>query len=246
MTKYLLKIARRLQRTAHPEYKRIEDLNIQEFGKQPSRTEILNFLLQRSGRNKTCYLEIGVRNPQHNFVHIKADEKYSVDPGKEFVANPVDFKVTSDEFFSQLRAGKILNPDIKFDVIFVDGLHLAEQVERDIINALDFITEDGFVVLHDCNPPSEWHARENYMFQETPAFGFWNGTTWKAFQKWRFEPGVYSCCIDSDWGVGVLSRKTNIGKSMQPVNLFYEFEVMNKNRKAHLNLVDFETFKKFF
>ena len=29
-------------------------------------------------QNDTCYLEIGVRNPQHNFNHIKANKKYSV------------------------------------------------------------------------------------------------------------------------------------------------------------------------
>lgn len=246
MTKYLLKIARGLHRAAHPEYRKIKALNLLEHNKQPSRSQIVNFLLQHLDHEDTCYLEIGVRNPMDNFVHIKASQKYSVDPGKEFKENPVDFKITSDEFFSLLRSGKILSPQLRFDVIFIDGLHLADQVDRDIINALDFIKEDGFVVLHDCNPPTEWHARENHMFLETPAFGLWNGTTWKAFQKWRFEPGIYSCCIDSDWGVGVLSKKINIGNSIPPVNPFYEFNVMDQNRKAHLNLVDFETFKKFF
>lgn len=246
VTKHLMnKIARQLHRIAHPGYKKVKELNILEYKKQSSRTEIINFILNKFDR-ETCYLEIGVRNPNHNYAHIKSNKKYSVDPGKEFKTNPVDFKITSDEFFAQLRAGKVLSPDIKFDVVFIDGLHLAEQVDRDIINALDFIKEDGFVVLHDCSPASEWHAREDHNFLETPAFGIWNGTTWKAFQKWRFEPGVYSCCIDCDWGVGVLSKKRNIGNSIQPVNPFYEFEVMNKNRKAYLNLVDFETFKKFF
>ena len=54
--------------------------------------------------------------------------------------------------------GKLLNSETKFDVIFIDGLHLAEQVERDIENSLDFIKEDGY--FYDCNPPSEWHARK--------------------------------------------------------------------------------------
>jgi len=242
---FINRVARQLHRMVHPEYKRMKELAILEYKKPASRTDIINFILQRFARN-TCYLEIGVRNPQHNFAHIKANEKYSVDPGKEFEANPVDFKVTSDEFFAQLRAGKILNHQIKFDVIFIDGLHLADQVNRDIINALDFIAEDGFVVLHDCNPASEWHARENHMFLETPAFGIWNGTTWKAFQKWRFEPGVFSCCVDCDWGVGVLSKKLNIGNNIQPVNPFFEFDVLNENKKTHLNLVTFETFKSFF
>ena len=72
--------------------------------------------------------------------------------------------------------GKILIPDITFDVIFIDGLHLADQVEKDIDNALKFIKEDGFIILHDVNPPTEWHARESYLFFNSPAAGAWNGT----------------------------------------------------------------------
>ena len=48
---------------------------------------------------ETFYLEISVRNPNHNFNQIKANKKYSVDPGLEFKKNPVDFKMTGDEFF---------------------------------------------------------------------------------------------------------------------------------------------------
>ena len=69
------------------------------------------------------YLEIGVRNPDDNFNRIKAEDKYSVDPGVEFKVNPVDFKLTSDQFFAQLLNGEVLNQNILFDVIFIDGLH---------------------------------------------------------------------------------------------------------------------------
>ena len=69
-----------------------------ESTKSPRRTEILNYLLSLSAGN-TCYLEIGVRNPEDNYNHITADQKYSVDPGVEFKGNPVEFKMTSDEFF---------------------------------------------------------------------------------------------------------------------------------------------------
>jgi hypothetical protein len=167
--------------------------------KTPKRTEIINFLLSKRNE-KTRYLEIGVRNPDHNYNHIIADEKYSVDPGLEYDENPVDFKMTSDEFYELLKNNKILSSKIRFDVIFIDGLHLAEQVDRDIMNSMKFVKSDGFVVLHDCNPPTEWHARENYYYYKTPAGQYWNGTTWKAFLKWRFNPSVNSCCIDSDCG----------------------------------------------
>lgn len=211
--------------------------------KTPTRTEVINLLLShRSG--PTRYLEIGVRNPDDNYNHIVADEKYSVDPGVEYKENPVDFKVTSDEFFDLLSQNEILSSDIQFDVIFIDGLHLAEQVDKDIVNALKFVKSDGFVVLHDCNPPTEWHARENFYYRNTPAAGYWNGTTWKAFLKWRSSPTVNSCCIDSDWGVGILSKDHPIGLSIDAVNLFYEFSDFDMNRSSYLGLISFDELKK--
>ena len=213
-----------------------------EIQKKPNRTEVINFLLSQLNR-ETNYLEIGVRNPEDNYSKIKSKTKYSVDPGIEFEANPVDFKMTSDEFFSNLDQNKILSVDIKFDLIFIDGLHLAEQVDKDILNALKYVNEDGFIVLHDCNPPTEWHSREDYYFKSTPAGGLWNGTTWKAFLKWRFDDSVESCCIDTDWGVGVISKKYPIGKTSHQQNLFFEYKTFDKYRTELLNLMTFDNFK---
>jgi hypothetical protein len=225
-----------------PHYLSVQTKNRDEISKSPKRTTIINFLLSLN-QNDTCYLEIGVRNPKHNFSSINATKKYSVDPGIEFKTNPVDFKMTSDTFFEKLSRNEILSNDIKFDVIFIDGLHLADQVDRDIENAFKYVKDDGFVVLHDCNPPTEWHARESYDYRNTPAGGKWNGTTWKAFLKWRFNSSVNSCCIDSDWGVGILSKKYPIGKHIDVVNPFFEYNTLEENRKKHLNLIDFESFK---
>lgn len=226
-----------------PSFRATQIKNLLELNKKPSRTEIINFILSQFN-GSTSYLEIGVRNPDHNFNHIKADNKYAVDPGVEFKENPVDFKLTSDEFFEKLNNNEILSPKIKFDVIFIDGLHLAEQVDRDIKNAMDYIKDDGFIVLHDCNPPTEWHARTDYNYHYTPAGMFWNGTTWKAFLKWRFNSNIQSCCINSDWGVGILSKSHKIGQSIEQTNQFYEFSELIANRKEYLNLLTFEDFKK--
>jgi hypothetical protein len=216
-----------------------------EERKKPKRTEIINYLLSKQ-QGKTCYLEIGVRNPSHNYNHIIANEKYSVDPGVEYKDNPVDYKMTSDEFFTLLLSNKILSPEIQFDVIFIDGLHLAEQVDRDITNSLRFVKDDGFIVLHDCNPPTEWHSRENFYYYNTPAQSRWNGTTWKAFLKWRFNPSINSCCIDSDWGVGILSKKQPIGQCIKETNPFFEFNDFMENKYNYLNLMSFNDFKELF
>ncbi|WP_310992284.1 class I SAM-dependent methyltransferase [Aequorivita marina] len=214
-----------------------------EGRKKGSRTEIISFLLEMiDGVN---YLEIGVRNPNDNFNKIKSKNKYSVDPGVEFRNNPVDFKITSDEFFRELKINTPHFPfDIKFDVIFIDGLHLADQVERDIFNAMDFISQKGFVVVHDCNPPTEFHARESFGFKNSPARGFWNGTTWKAFYKIRHEQNLHSICFDTDWGVGVISKNKypEFNNLEFPIkNSFYEFNTHLENKEHYMNLQDFDS-----
>ncbi len=213
-----------------------------EYEKTPTRTRILNHLNSVLNRD-TLYLEIGVRNPNDNFNKIKATKKISVDPGLEYRENPVDFKMTSDAFFSSLSKGEIMEPNVRFDIIFIDGLHLAEQVDRDIENAMRFLKEDGFVVLHDCNPPTQWHAREEFGFGFSPAGGYWNGTTWKAFMKWRSNPDIQSCCTDSDSGIGILTKKFPIGLATTKANVFYEYKEFDKNRKDYLNLISFEELK---
>ena len=213
--------------------------------KRPYRYDIINFLAKQI--NAQNYLEIGVRNPADNFNLINCVNKFSVDPGVEFELNPVDFQMTSDDFFQKLNEDALkIKSSIKFDVIFIDGLHLAEQVEKDISNAMQFLSEEGFIVLHDCNPPTEFHARENFEFNFTPAGGAWNGTTWKAFVKARKM--YHSCCIDTDWGVGIVSKKErpllNILGSNE--NIFFEYNDFSLKRQEQLNLISFDTFTKSF
>lgn len=217
-----------------------------ELQKNPSRSEIINYLFSHREFDNTVYLEIGVRNPNDNFNKIKSKIKYSVDPGLEFEANPVDFKVTSDEFFEKLGRGEFLTQETKFDVIFIDGLHLAQQVDKDIFNSLNYLKHDGFIVLHDCNPPSEWHAREDFLCKLTPSGVNWNGTVWKAFSKWRKEKNVSMCCIDTDWGVGVISKSLSFGEPLKIQNEFFEYNWFDENRKVILNLIDFEQLTSFF
>ncbi len=208
-----------------------------ERAKLGSRTEIINLLLSTFDRPAT-YLEIGVRRPADNFTRIEAATKYGVDPGVEAVSNPVDFPLTSDAFFTALRGGGVLHAEQRFEVVFIDGLHLAEQVDRDIGNALAHLAADGFVVLHDCNPPTVFHSRENYDYRLTPVEGAWTGTTWKAYVKWRSRGDLYSCCVDTDYGIGILSRSVDLGRDRPRVpNPFYEYRVLEANRRDQLGLI---------
>ncbi len=218
-----------------------EEKSKEEIRKSGCRTDVINKLLSGFDR-PTHYLEVGVRDPRDNFLKIESKTKYSVDPGLEMEENLADFKCTSDEFFEGMNQGQWQNLPAKFDVIFIDGLHTAEQVDRDIANALEVLSEDGFVVLHDCNPPTQWHAREEFGFQRSPAGAHWNGTTWKAFVKWRKNKTLFSFCVDTDWGVGVLSKHSQMGKVLELENEFYEYQLLETRRQEVLNLISFEEF----
>ncbi|PRZ20075.1 class I SAM-dependent methyltransferase [Flavobacterium granuli] len=246
-TNYILKKVRVGKSILEDEcFKKTVALSKKEINKSPSRSEIINFLMSLTDSEN--YLEIGVRNPKSNFLKIKCNNKYSVDPGLESEKNVADFAVTSDVFFELLEQNKLnkINSDIKFDVIFIDGLHLSFQVEKDILNSLKYIKDDGFIVLHDCNPPTEYHQRENYYYRNSPAGILWNGTTWKAFYKFRHYKSLKSICFDTDWGVGVFSRNDlplfNHLDEMK--NEFYEFDILDENRSKFLNLNSFDNWVK--
>jgi hypothetical protein len=227
-------------------FKETAKLSALENSKLPRRTHIINYFVKFI--EAKYYLEIGVRNPQKNFNKIECAHKFSVDPGVEFEDNPVGFKMTSDHFFEKLKSDQLkIKSQTKFDVIFIDGLHISDQAERDILNSIEYLSENGVIILHDCNPPSEFHQREQYGFKNSPATAFWNGTTWKAFYKARHRKDLFSICFDTDWGVAVISKKkyplfNTIEDKMQ--NEFYEYSVLNNYREEHLNLNSFEQWAK--
>ncbi len=225
-------------------YKDGQKANLIQNSSIVKRHEIINFLLKK--RQNPLYLEIGVRNPNDNFNLIRCDQKYGVDPGLEFGSNPVEFRITSDMFFEKLSNGDLLNTSIKFDIIFIDGLHQADQVMRDIKNSLNYLTDDGFVILHDCNPPTEFHASENYGFVLSPSMGAWNGTTWKAFVEIRKDKSINSCCIDTDWGIGVINKSVKLFPTSTVSNPFFEYHIFAEKRKESLGLISYKQFKNYF
>lgn len=244
MKRYQFKMAKRIFKddTFYGTYY----LSKQELAKDISRTQIINFLVELvQGEN---YLEIGVRNPEDNFNRIRCRNKYSIDPGLEYKENLADFKMTSSQFFESLKNNKLsLNSSTKFDVIFIDGLHLADQTYKDIENSLSILSQKGVIILHDCNPPTEYHAREDYNFRNSPARGFWNGTTWKAFYKYRYKPNIYSITFDTDWGVSVISKvkypKFNRLEG-ELENIYFEYSLLDKKRDYYLNIQDFKVWSK--
>src|SRR6185369_2298408 len=100
-------------------------------------SQVINFLIEKFGFRS--YLEIGLHDARHNFDLIKCKNKVSVDPSNKY-SEPT-FLLTSDDFFHQ-------NSRLTFDIVFIDGLHSAEQVKKDFENSLQCLNEGGFILIH--------------------------------------------------------------------------------------------------
>jgi hypothetical protein len=189
-----------------------------------TRTEIIQTYIDKLKAKK--YLEIGM-GPGINFSKVICDYKICVDPTPTV---PVTFTLTSDDFFKQNEE--------KFDVVFIDGLHMSEQVYLDILNSLDVLNENGVIICHDMNPHSEFIQR----YPQPKAESEWTGDCWKAWVKIRTEfDDLHMQVIDTDYGCGIITKgKQNLIKITE--DLTWEF--LEKNRVELLNLISVEEFKK--
>lgn len=192
-----------------------------------NRTTLLNYLIAKI--DAKSYLEIGI-NDGANFNRICCNSRTGVDP----VPQPLEgknytfYQQTSDDFFSNLDS------NTRYDVIFVDGLHTKDQVRKDILNAMKYLSDKGFIVCHDMNPQLEIHQTPEYNG------GHWNGDGWKAFVDLR---GVYRdwnfLTIDIDEGCSVICR----GNENNFTNrLELNWENFTKNRTGWLNLTSADDF----
>lgn len=227
-----------------------------------NRWDIINAFIEK--HNYKTYLEIGYYKGW-SFDQVKCEHKAAVDPNPSktpeqealpyygFITDrvpdlsaPFDkvdltfseiiTKSKSDDFFSRL----ILDV-AKWDIIFIDGLHEASQVEKDIKNALKFLSPGGTIVLHDCNPPKYEHTT-------TGIGGCWTGDTYRAFVKFRLQyPEYESFTVDTDWGCGVILTPPVVGfhidYGIKEINRLLNWDYFNEHRSDLLNLISVEEFK---
>lgn len=187
----------------------------QRLDAEPQRFDFLNHCIRM--RDLVDYLEIGVNNPATCFDFIETERKWSVDPGLEYAPNPVDFPMTSDAFFESIDGLKCerlpLPEDRKFDLIFIDGMHQAEQAWRDIENSLKHLRPGGIVMVHDCLPPNEHCATNTYPKSlHAVTSGYWPGSTWRAFDRYCRQGEYRAFLIDGDSGMGVIDTAHRAGE----------------------------------
>lgn len=196
-----------------------------------TRTEIINGLIKKNGYK--TYLEIGVNTPAqpgYNWVGINIETKHGVDPNVD-----TTYRMTSDEFFEK-------HAEIKYDIIFIDGLHLFEQVEKDINNSLTHLNENGTIVVHDTNPVEEITQRRER------ASDAWHGDVWKAILKLRLEnPNVSIHTVETDEGCTIIKKGTQelLNPKVEGVDL-YQFAILDQYRKKILMLISPEEFVKIY
>lgn len=196
-----------------------------EWPASPLRTDFINAVIAQN--DVRFYLEIGCRDDEC-FAQVQAPHRVGVDP-----VSGGTVRATSDAFFAD-------NTD-RFDFVFIDGLHLYEQVMRDIRNSLAVLNPDGVIALHDCLPT---HCVAQYREQ---ASRDWNGDVWKAVVEVRTWPDVDTATCLIDQGLTIIRPRPNADPlalpAVVPASLTYDFLASDYQRL--LRTIDYEAGLKF-
>jgi hypothetical protein len=155
------------------------------------RRELIKWLLENY--DYKSYLEIGFKEGG-TFFTVNLLDKIGIDPNPQRFG-PNILKMTSDDYFEQC--------DRKFDIIYIDGLHEAHQVLRDVNNSLAHLNEGGTIIMHDCNPRNEINQSVPRVAAE------WNGDAWKTFVLLRTRHDIDLACGNFDYGNGVIRVRPN-------------------------------------
>ncbi len=179
-------------------------------------TEVINYTIQK--KNYRSYLEVGTQN-NINFHAVSCGLKHGVDPDPNY--SPT-FKCTSDEFFEKNC--------MKYQCIFLDGLHTVEQIRKDFINAMECLTDDGVIIIHDTNPEKEIWTRHPRVSKQ------WTGDVFKFICQLSGE----FITLPFDYGI-TIAKKMPFEISLNDIS----FEQLDSNRSFYLNIQDEKFFKEW-
>ena len=110
-----------------------------KINSQLKRDEVINYLLNKKFQKNGKYLEIGCDLNQ-TFSKIGNNNKTGIDP-----VRGGNLKLSSKEFFENY------NKEF-FDVVFIDGSHLIEDVYYDTVQAIKNLNLGGYILLDDVLP----------------------------------------------------------------------------------------------
>lgn len=176
---------------------------------------ILNHFVEKY--NYKSYLELGVRNKNSTFNHIKCDDKTGVDIDAS--CQPT-YVMSTDNFFLNEANNK------KWDLIFIDGSHEKTQVRKDFDNSLNHLSEGGTIIMDDINPFNKELLSSELCHNAWEVFAELKGT--------RDDLEMYG--IESSF-CGIVRRG-----SQEPHSLKVEstWEFLNKNRQIIINPISWQ------
>ena len=176
-----------------------------------SRAELINSIIQKEKWDNPEYLEIGVWTGE-TFKQILTTKKDGIDPEQYCVCDSVNYKMTSDEFFEN-------HIKKKYDIIFIDGLHTAYQVSKDIYNSINNIIDGGWIVIDDVFPHSEYEQERLDLRKQ----GAQTGDVWKAVYN------VFDEIVN-------LSEIIYFEKNTERGNLVFKIKQDNNNNNNNISI----------
>jgi hypothetical protein len=157
------------------------------------------------------------------------------------------YKTTSDAFFAEKAADKFRRAAL--DICLVDGMHTYKYALRDVENALQYLSDDGVIIMHDCNPQT---AEAGCSFEDWQARGYlgeWNGDVWKVILHLRsMRNDINTFVLDCDHGLGIITK----GKQEKPLSFTpaqiekLTYNEMAARREELLNLKPADYFYEYF
>lgn len=183
------------------------------------------------------YLEIGLStNPNAPYRLINLTNKSSVDTDKR--TNP-DFCMSSDDFFKKLENEETkFDKNYKWDCIFIDGWHMADQVYTDLLNSFNHLSDNGIIFMHDCLP---W----NYQITIEQAVGNIGATCQDAWKTVEYclknESGMHICTLEeNEGGLAVVIKNKQNKRKMLDINhnRFFQYSNYAIDRNKNMNCID--------
>ena len=197
-----------------------------------TRTDVINVLF---GKNEhfTSYLQIGVGDPPDaTFINILAYQKQGITTMRMQAWNGGFYDPGSIDFWAACPLEQ------KYDVIFIQSIYEFDQVYADVHHAMEHLNEDGFIVIHGCNPLEKEWTIPLLQYSQGP----WIGAAYRAFIRLKYEHKDWSFfVVDEDFGCGIITKRPVVkNKCMRLSSL--DWETFEKFRKELLNLVTFEEY----
>lgn len=111
------------------------------------------------------------------------------------------YLMSSDEMFERMPLDK------KYDIIFIDGMHEASYLYRDIINSLKHLNKNGLILCHDVLPHAYINTLEFNGFHEL-GYG-WTGDVWKVVEQLQKNNIEFYTVHNEDMGLGIIKYNDN-------------------------------------